>query len=1050
MKKSLTIVDKLRGASKKKIAVAILIFVFGGVQVYNFYKYLQEQWNSNREVMICLALLLFYLYPIFLTLVEQTRKTDEKFKEIMKKEDEEVIKQDLLLLDYYTIPNFLSDMFKQFSTMWLFIFVQIVLLVQSPDTVEINALITTQTYLKFIQISMLLCFCAVVLRKIMSKTFIITGFIKKHYVNFWVEQWKKTQDRKTKYNEESNEKVKNDSEGDYMRENVVLEYKNRRMIGWNLVIPIILLLVGVLLDIIGNTRGGFTIIVTEAYMEGIYAAVVSISVLCFSFIALISGFLDRCYYGYKLKEILQFKESPVNFKRYVCGSLTAVIIATFLFAIDFEISCANSMTSLLLMIIFLEGKIAFDIYRLMTNEAWCYDIVISHFKNECKNTEKGYEIFRADVDRCISALEFCVKQKDFVGKEIPCDMLSELSRVICSREGSEDYYDFYNYFYKSIKEHISEFANVFGYSETVKAIIKIYKNLGGFDYGRIDLFLVPLKNMRFKNDQQLFEKDYFSQINEMDYWNEYTTGDLTDREVEMILYHYFDNIMKNKVCSSSIKKQIIEEYIARMAKFQWSTKDGGIQADGILLLDILKYYVLQNENIEERNHIFLVLIRQIFYNNNLSTKDECFDFLALLFQAFYSYIFREKETLNEKYRNGLKDTFMQEFSTATIVKMNASWLLKVNIVEVLKAIGRRIINNIENGKQFEYFPGFTMVKSIVWTPDFDIDFLFMLYLIYNDEVGLYSIYRDFIDWKNTGEELKLVILKRMTSQFDFSSQLLKAEFAECYMAFAELLKHTYTISEASQKKLFKYLMKELEELTQEKVKNLEITNTKMEHREITEKIDTLMKKENVFGWSPDFISDCCIEFFIPDYISRREYRTEQSTARTLQQAILSAFEKYIQGHANKLTLSFDFDGVKKLLSFLKETTYDARNYTFTEDWALAKYSQETDFINLVEEQKKVERISTPGIQEHMFFTKNNFMFNAKILKMEFVELTEKECVEFLDNSKCYNGLYNIDGALMSKEKATKCVQKIYVKEKYAFQLMVSFERDEVTCIHFKY
>ena len=46
-------------------------------------------------------------------------------------------------------------------------------------------------------------------------------------------------------------------------------------------------------------------------------------------------------------------------------------------------------------------------------------------------------------------------------------------------------------------------------------------------------------------------------------------------------------------------------------------------------------------------------------------------------------------------------------------------------------------------------------------------------------------------------------------------------------------------------------------------------------------------------------------------------------------------------------------------------------------------------------------------------------------------------------------MYNIDGILMSKEKAVKSVQKQYCRESYAFKLMISFGRGDVTHIEFK-
>ena len=70
--------------------------------------------------------------------------------------------------------------------------------------------------------------------------------------------------------------------------------------------------------------------------------------------------------------------------------------------------------------------------------------------------------------------------------------------------------------------------------------------------------------------------------------------------------------------------------------------------------------------------------------------------------------------------------------------------------------------------------------------------------------------------------------------------------------------------------------------------------------------------------------------------------------------------------------------------------------------------------------------------------------------MDFVDLSEKECDEFLGASKGYNGLYNVDGALMSKEKAMKYIKKLYCIEKYSFKLMVDLEKNDITYIEFEY
>ena len=107
---------------------------------------------------------------------------------------------------------------------------------------------------------------------------------------------------------------------------------------------------------------------------------------------------------------------------------------------------------------------------------------------------------------------------------------------------------------------------------------------------------------------------------------------------------------------------------------------------------LVKYYVLKNSNISERNYVFKEIVKQAFYNNMPYNKEKYFDFLAFSFQAFYAFIFREEETLNEKYREGLKKTFETEFESETISKMSAALLMKINIRGILLAMGRRVVN----------------------------------------------------------------------------------------------------------------------------------------------------------------------------------------------------------------------------------------------------------------------------------------------------------------------------------------------------------------------
>lgn len=57
---------------------------------------------------------------------------------------------------------------------------------------------------------------------------------------------------------------------------------------------------------------------------------------------------------------------------------------------------------------------------------------------------------------------------------------------------------------------------------------------------------------------------------------------------------------------------------------------------------------------------------------------------------------------------------------------------------------------------------------------------------------------------------------------------------------------------------------------------------------------------------------------------------------------------------------------------------------------------------------------------------------------------------FLNDSKGYNGLYNVNGVLMSKEKAMECIKKLYCKEKYSFELMIDLGKNDMTYIELEH
>ena len=360
-----------------------------------------------------------------------------------------------------------------------------------------------------------------------------------------------------------------------------------------------------------------------------------------------------------------------------------------------------------------------------------------------------------------------------------------------------------------------------------------------------------------------------------------------------------------------------------------------------------------------------------------------------MLQSFYAYAFYEGETLTAEYREELQKTFMQPITNATLKNFKISTLIKVNIEEILVYVGNRISKKSNFERRFEYYPPFMMVKTVVWTQEFNIKFMFMLYIIYHSEIGFYSLYGRFMDWDNLDGKSKLEILNHITHEFDYNSRTLKNEFQEECLQFSVVLEHTYKINDEEQANLFEHLREEQEKLMLSTIEDS--GEIEVDSKEIYQSISDLMEKDQIFGWAPEFVSESYIKYTTPVCIGRKEYRTTINTARTLELAIIEAVERYIQRNTNELELTFDMEGIKRLLEFICENNFDARNFSYTDDWALAQYRKEQSFKALVDMQQGIEVISTPKIFPNMYFNKEHFKFNIKISKIEFENLTLDEC-----------------------------------------------------------
>ena len=66
-----------------------------------------------------------------------------------------------------------------------------------------------------------------------------------------------------------------------------------------------------------------------------------------------------------------------------------------------------------------------------------------------------------------------------------------------------------------------------------------------------------------------------------------------------------------------------------------------------------------------------------------------------------------------------------------------------------------------------------------------------------------------------------------------------------------------------------------------------------------------------------------------------------------------------------------------------------------------------------------------------------------------MELTLEDCEEYISEYRTSNGMYNIEGALYTREEAIQYVKNGYYKEKMSFKICYTFSKNDITNIVFQ-
>ena len=808
-----------------------------------------------------------------------------------------------------------------------------------------------------------------------------------------------------------------------------------------------IMILGSILDIGVGLTGVSQFTVTESYMDYIFAAIVSVGLLSFSIIALVAGILQEKFYGYKLRELLTFDgvKKRINLRIYIRTSLLQIVLGIVLLSLYFRVSCVNTMICLLVAAIFSAGCMAYSVFDIMVNDESVYRILENGYESLVKSDFNKNGKISYHINTLTNALIESCKERNLEEMEKLCTLYSALIRVIDNKEDLP--WEQVNFIETRFQQVCCNISAEFGYLKMIEQTIKIFKGVSKYGYWKEDLYLKPILEVKYFNDEELEKNDYRNQILSLCALKAYKDGSITDYEWKRILYQYFFALIKNESVTLKIKYQILKSYLSELLCFSRNCEDGKLLVEEEVALEILKY-ILNTDSKEEQKKLYILFIRSITVKNQYRKDMHYFLLLSMIFQLIYYYAYCEMDVRTEEYRKKIRNLLYTTIKDDMISGLRASFLLEENLENILKCFQYRVPKDISVTDTFEASTDFTIAKYKIWTNDFNVKFLFMLYCQYYDLIGCFCKLSDFFQWNEMLETEKDVILKLLNEFFDKEAGLLKEEFIKECKQLGELYSHNYDIANIEQQCIYDWIQEEQIKLVDAELADSEpdeagSLNTTM----IARYLDENMKRNKIFGWNPEDKMDFYIRYTqitgIMHYAGNLEINHEKTVAGLVETCGQEALNGFIKSKCQKLSISYDEKGIENVLKLIEETDYSIRNFSYTSDWALARYAQSETYKKLRKKENAIQICRMYGINEHIYSKKNNFSYKFVISKAKMRNLTEQECLGELERLGKYKEFYYVDGVLLDKKRAVECIRRKYYAYEFDFKLYVKFKPKDV-------
>lgn len=817
-------------------------------------------------------------------------------------------------------------------------------------------------------------------------------------------------------------------------------------------IDIIAVIMGIICDIGVEITGISAFVATESFADYIFSAIVTVSVLSITLISMIANSLKDTYYGFELKTILRFKKSSINLNMFSTVTLSNIIVAIVLLAAFDKHNTVNTLIAVLVATILMIIVMSMNVNEIISNDLFCRKRVEQYIVSIGQQSLYNKENFMQDLNNLFRGWNVAIEKKNPEERAEVVSLIIELLKAYKRKE--EKQYQIATIVNSKISKIIEESSFTFGYQVAVQDVIRIYESFTDSPHDMSNIICKPLEKLMGYGDSKISEIDYLQDITELYFINLYKEKKVSDSLIAMMYYRYFKAIEENVICSPSLRSQLIKQFIKKMTRDCSDDKEKKLTNEQKVLLGILKRDIIQNENPNEREQLYKLILQNIIEQTYYGRQEYGFNnYVSMVGQILFNYCLMESEVLTQAYRNELKKLAKSRFASPNIAIISIKSCLQLNIENILIAFAKRLQeSNCDDYRSYDYFPGYTCVKTAVWGFENDILYFMLLYVLFYDEVmplddGLY------FEWGKMDSEMKNEITKEFSNFFDVSQKCFKAYFVDLLHEFSEMM--GYEDSEKidmlinnNQESIFSSVNELRKDTVIKYSKDVKVPS--MDECIISQQLTEFLEEENIFGWDSEFRDGKAFEFTMAPVYGRRENRVDRAIARDIKEAAVYGINWYIANKTKRLYLSHDLKGIEAFYKYLQRNKLMYRNFDFLNNYRIKRLDMSQSYLEEVSQacnQTILEK--TKGIKSPMFYDKEKFKFNIEVIDYKPKNLTDEEALWYIGDKGDYSGLYNVEGALMSKEQAVEVIKKNICVERIKIKLILAMDRKDVVHIEFK-